>query len=692
MTSPTSSGPENQQPQNGGLHGNPLLERTGLPRFDAIRPEHVEPAVRAVLDAERAAIQAAEKVEEPDLGWLEELERVNDAVRRVFGPVSHLNAVVSTPALRDAYNAALPLITEFSTELGQNRALYERFLKLDKSLPADRAVERELVTQALRDFRLGGVALEGEARSRYAEIMQQLASLQAKFEQNLMDATDAFEHHETRAEALAGLPQQTLDQARAAAEEKNLEGWLLRLDPPTYVAVMSHAESAALRERYYEAWSTRASDRGPSAGQWDNGPLIAEILALRHEAAQLLGFRTYAELSLATKMADSPDDVIRFLRDLAERSKPFAERELGALTQHAGRELAPWDVTFYTERMKQERFALSDEELRRYFPLPKVLAGLFSLAEKLFGVEIIRRPAENVWHPSVEYYEIRRAGQPIGGFFTDLYARPQKRGGAWMDGCYDRARLRLFTQDPVAYLVCNFSPPNGDSPSLLTHDDVVTLFHEFGHGLHHLLTEVAYPSLAGINGVAWDAVELPSQFLENYAWRPEVLKEISGDFETGEPLPDDKIAKLNGSRTFMEGLATVRQLEFALFDFLLHHLEPPPDLAGTYALLREVRREVAVIQPPEYNRFPSTFAHIFGGGYAAGYYSYKWAEVLAADSFAAFEEDGVLNSGTADRFRREILAVGGSRPALDAFIAFRGRAPQIDALLRQSGLAETTTP
>ena len=670
---------------------NPLLAETGLPRFDRIRPEHVEPALRSTLDAQRAAIAEAERVERPDIEWLARLERIHDEVRRVWGPVSHLNAVVSTPPLRDAYNAGLALVTEFNTEVGQNEALYARFLELERTLPAERRVERELVAQALRDFRLSGVALKGRDRERFREIMQRLAALQAKFEQNLMDATDAFEHHETRPDALAGLPEQVLSRARAKAAEKGVEGYVLTLDPPTYLAVMNHARSAALRERYYEAWVTRASDRGPSAGKWDNGPLIAEILTLRHESARLLGFRNYAELSLATKMAGSPDEVIGFLRDLARRSKPFAERDLGELTAHAGRRLEPWDVAYYSERLREQRFALSDDELRPYFPLPKVLGGLFGLVERLFGLEIAERPAAGTWHPAVAYYEIRRRddGGPIGGLYTDLYARPQKRGGAWMDSCFDRARLPGLARDPVAYLVCNFSPPGEDTPSLLTHDEVVTLFHEFGHTLHHLLTEVGYPSLAGINGVAWDAVELPSQFLENYAWRPEVLKSISGHHETGEPLPDETIRRLNGSRTFMEGLATVRQLEFALFDFLLHVADEPPDLARTYALLDDVRREVAVIRPPEYNRFPSTFSHIFGGGYAAGYYSYKWAEVLAADAFAAFEEAGVLDPDTAGRFRREILAVGGSRPALEAFVAFRGRPPELDALLRQSGMSES---
>ncbi|HEX6993282.1 MAG TPA: M3 family metallopeptidase [Gammaproteobacteria bacterium] len=669
---------------------NPLLAADGLPRFDRIRPEHVEPALRLTLEAQRAAVAEAEQVERPDVAWLARLERIHDEIRRVWGPVSHLNSVASTPPLRDAYNAALPLVTEFNTEIGQNEALYARFLELERTLPPERRVERELVAQTLRDFRLGGVALEGRDRERFREIMQRLAALQARFEQNLMDATDAFEHHETRADALAGLPEQVLSRARAHAAEKGVDGFLLTLDPPTYLAVMNHARSAALRERYYEAWVTRASDRGPSAGKWDNGPLIAEILALRHESARLLGFRNYAELSLATKMAKSTDEVIAFLRDLARRSRPYAERDLAELVAHAGRRLEPWDVAYYSERLREQRFALSDDELRPYFPLPKVLAGLFGLVERLFGIEFAERPAEGTWHPTVGYYEIRRRddGALVGGLFTDLYARPQKRGGAWMDSCHDRARLPGLARDPVAYLVCNFAPPGPDAPSLLTHDEVVTLFHELGHTLHHLLTEVGYPSLAGINGVAWDAVELPSQFLENYAWRPEVLRSISGHHVTGEPLPDETIARLNGSRTFMEGLATVRQLEFALFDFLLHSADSPADIGRVYALLDEVRREVAVIRPPEYNRFPSTFSHVFGGGYAAGYYSYKWAEVLAADAFAAFEEAGVLDPETARRFKREILAVGGSRPPLDAFVAFRGRPPTLDALLRQSGMSE----
>jgi oligopeptidase A len=451
---------------------------------------------------------------------------------------------------------------------------------------------------------------------------------------------------------------------------------------------MAHAESRDLRRKYYEAWTTRASDQGPHAGQWDNSALIEEILALRHEVAGLVGFRSYAEYSLATKMAESPERVIEFLRDLSRRSRPVAEQELASLSEFAGMKLEPWDTAFFAERLRQQKLDLSEEELRPYFPLPQVLDGLFSLLGTLFDLTVHEAAAPSVWHPSVRYYELRRAdGSVVGSCYLDLFARPNKRGGAWMDGCLSRAKLNGATQMPVAYLVCNFNSPVGDTPSLLTHMEVVTLFHEFGHGLHHLLTEVDYPSIAGINGVAWDAVELPSQFLENFTWRPEVLGKIARHYQTNAPLPQDKMDKLQRSRKFLAGLAMARQLEFALFDFRLHHEYDPKRGSRVHEILGEVRREVAVIQPPAFNRFANSFGHIFGGGYAAGYYSYKWAEVLAADAFAAFEESGVFDRRTAERFRRAILATGGSRDALDSFVDFRGRKPQLDALLRQAGIA-----
>jgi oligopeptidase A len=673
---------------NESLADNPLLNPSPLPSFAAIKPEHVEPAVREVLATQRRALASAESVGTPNLDWLRNLERINTEIHRIWGPVSHLNAVLSTPELREAYNRCLPLITEFGTEFGQNEAIYKLYGALETRVPPAQATERQLISLALRDFRLGGVTLEGAARDRFKAIAQELATHQATFEQNVMDATDAFEHHEPDRGALAGMPELFLERARALAVERGKQGYVLRLDPPTYQTVMAHAESRALRAKYYEAWSTRASDRGPHAGRWDNGALIEKILALRHEMAQLVGFKSYAEFSLAAKMADSPEHVIAFLRDLAKRSKHVADQELEELRAYAGRDIEPWDAAFYAERLRQERLKLAEEELRPYFPLPRVLDGLFALITKLFDLRVTAATPPSTWHPTVRYYELRRTdGSLVGSFFTDLFARPNKRGGAWMDGCRSRAKLNGETHSPVAYLVCNFNAPVGDTPSLLTHGEVVTLFHEFGHGLHHLLTEVDYPSISGINGVAWDAVELPSQFLENFTWRPEVLGTLAQHYQTGEPLPQDKIDTLQRSRTFLAGLAMVRQLEFALFDFRLHHEYDPANGSRVLDVLAEVRREVAVLRPPEYNRFPHSFGHVFGGGYAAGYYSYKWAEVLAADAFAAFEEKNVFDRATAERFRQAILASGGSRDALDAFVEFRGRPPQLDALLRQAGIA-----
>ena len=680
-----------EQPAN--PNDNPLIASDALPAFTAIRPEHVEPAVQHMLAEQRLALLEAERVAQPTIDWLRRLESINDAVHRVWGPVSHLNSVVSTPPLRDAFNQCLPLVTEFGTQLGQNEILYRHYAALrDTTVPARHPVEAQVIAHALRDFRLGGVTLAEPKRERFREVMQALAARQASFEQNLMDATDAFSHQEHERDALAGLPEVVLARAKALAAERGVDGWLLTLDPPTYQAVMTHAESAALRAKYYEAWVTRASDQGPHAGRWDNGPLIEQILALRHEAALLLGFKNYAELSLATKMAESPAQVIEFLRDLARRSKPGAQVELASLTTYAGRALEPWDIAFYAERFKQEHLQLSEEDLRPFFPLPHVLDGLFAVAANLFDLKIAAAQPHSVWHPSVRYYEIKRTdGALVGSFFADLFARPNKRGGAWMDGCLSRAKLNGQRRTPVAYLVCNFNPPVGAAPSLLTHNEVVTLFHEFGHALHHLLTEVDYPSVAGINGVAWDAVELPSQFMENFTWLPEVLKSIAAHYQTGAALPSDKIDTMNRSRTFLAGLSMLRQLEFALFDFRLHEEYAPALGSRVHELLREVRNDVAVVKVPNYNRFACTFSHVFAGGYAAGYYSYKWAEVLAADAFAAFEESGVFDRNTAERFRRSILAIGGSRDALDAFIDFRGRPPRLEALLKQSGIASSAT-
>ncbi len=668
---------------------NPLLGDGTLPKFSAIAPSHVAPALEHVLSQQRAAIEKLESAGTPDVLWLQALERVYESINRVWSPVGHLNAVLSSPELRDAYNACLPLLTEFYTDLGQNRSLYERFVALSESAAMKEPTVARIVELGLRDFKLAGVALTGEPRERFKEIMKRLASLQATFEQNVMDATDAFEYHEVDSAQLGGIPVIAMERAAAAAREKNIEGWLFRLDPPTYVAVIGHADNVQMRAKYYEAWSTRASDQGPDAGRWDNGPLIEEILALRLEAAHILGFETFSEQSLATKMADSPEHVIEFLRDLAKRSKSLAESELAELASLAGRDVAPWDVPYYSEKLKQKQLDISEEELRPYFPLDRVLSGLFGLAHRLFGIRLVPVADVDTWHDSVTYYRLENDdGSEVGGLFVDFFARPNKRGGAWMDVCVNRSRLGNESRAPVAHLVCNFSPAVGNTPSQLTHSDVVTLFHEFGHSLHHLLTEVDYPSIAGINGVAWDAVELPSQFLENYAFLPEVLRGMSSHYETGESLPDEKIFKIQKSRVFLAGIAMVRQLEFALFDFLLHSEHDPVTLVEMRALLERVRGEVAVIKPPAFNRFPNSFSHIFGGGYAAGYYSYKWAEVLAADAFAAFRERGAFDAETARRFRKCILAVGGSLDALDAFVAFRGRQPDIEPLLRQSGIIE----
>ena len=666
---------------------NPLMDTGGLPAFASIAPEHVESAVRQTLESQRQRLLRLEKSPSPGFQCIEELESIQDTVHRLWGTVSHLNAVASTPELRNAHNVCLPMITEFGTDVSQNQAIYGLFSEVQGNIDPGAKTRRQLVANGLRDFRLAGVALPPGPRARFKELVNELAQRQTQFEQNLMDAADAFKHHETDAAAVAGIPDVVLQRGRELALAEDRPGWLLPLDMPTYSAVLTHAENEALRERFYEAWVTRASDQGPHAGRWDNRPLIEKILALRHESAQLLGFEHFAEVSLATKMAGSTDEVLQFLRGLAAASWPAAEAELAELVEFAGKRLQPWDLAYYSERLRQARFGLHQERLRPYFPLPRVLDGLFWVAEALFGLDVRRLEGIETWHKHVEYYEVRGTdGATIGGFFADFFARPGKRGGAWMDECRVRCRLNGLSQNPVAYLVCNFNPATGGDPALLTHDEVVTLFHEFGHTLHHLLTSVDYPSLAGINGVPWDAVEFPSQFLENFAWLPEVLSRLSSHYRTGESLPESTIATLSASRPFLAGLGMVRQLEFALFDFCLHAEYDPERGSGAEEILARTHREVAVMDVPDYNRFANSFGHVFGGGYAAGYYSYKWAEVLAADAFEAFGERGHFDRATANRFRRCILARGGSRDAMELFKAFRGRGPSLEPLLRQSGI------
>jgi len=667
---------------------NPLLHDATLPAFHSIRPQHIEPAIRQVLEESRRGLQ--ELLDSGAEGWdgiVVPLERMQHRLARTWSPVGHLNGVANSDDLRAAYNACLPLLTAYHTEIAQNAALCAAYQRIkDTQYASLRPDQRKLVDNALRDFRLSGVALPPDRKQRFRELMERLSTAQAKFDENVLDATNAWTRVVEDEAELTGLPAAVVARARAEAEKNGRSGWEFTLDAPNYQAVLTHAENRQLRQDFYTAWITRASELGPA--QWDNTALIEEILALRHEAAQLAGFTSFAEYSLATKMARDPTEVLEFLRRLARLCRPAAQREFAELEAFAGTRLEAWDVAFHSERLKRERLAVSEEDLRPYFPLPRVLHGLFALAQRLYGVRIEERKAVEVYQPDVRYYDIVGSdGEPRGGFFLDLYARPKKRGGAWMDECIGRIDLAGAHALPIAYLVCNFTPPGAERPSLLTHYEVLTMFHEFGHGLHHMLTRVNFPSVAGINGVPWDAVELPSQFMENFAWREEVLPLISGHVETGEPLPLDALRKLQATRSFQAGMQSVRQLEFALFDFRLHAEFLPERGSRLMQTLAEVREEVAVVRPPAFNRFPHSFQHIFSGGYAAGYYSYKWAEVLSADAFGAFEESGIFDAATARRFLGAILERGGSRDAMEAFVEFRGRKPELEPLLRQLGLA-----
>ena len=675
---------------------NPLLADAELPAFSAITPAHVNPAIDEVLAGFRAEVErlAADPQARDFATLMAPLERWEETLGRTFSPVSHLHGVKDSPELREAYSAALERLAEHSTELGQHRGLYAAVKALRES-PAfdtlDRA-RKTLVEDSLRGFKLSGVALEEPARSRFKAIQNELSKLETAFEEAVLDATDAWTRPVTEAE-LAGLPASARDMLRAMAKEKDAEGWLATLKGPVVQAILTFADSRALREEIYTATSTRASDQGPHAGQYDNSERIGQILALRHEAAQLLGFDSAAHESLDDKMAGTPERVLGFLRELAAKARPVAQREYQELRAFAAdklgiADLQPWDVAYASEKLRESRFAFSEEDLKPYFPLPSVMRGLFTVAERVFGVRLVERQGVDAWHRDVHFFDVvDKDGSVRAGVYLDHYARAGKRGGAWMDVCRARLNDGVSAHKPVAYLTCNFPPPNDDEPALLTHDDVVTLFHEFGHGLHHLLTEVDWPSVGGISGVEWDAVELPSQFMENFAWQREALDMFAKHYKTGERLPDALYKKMLEARHFHAGLFLVRQLEFALYDFRMHLEFDPARGPRTLELLDEVRDEVAVIRPPAFNRFPHGFTHIFAGGYSAGYYSYLWAEVLSADAFSAFEQAGVFDADTGARYRREILAVGGSRPALESFVAFRGREPDPDALLRSYGLA-----
>ena len=673
---------------------NPLLQSFDLPPYSAIKPEHVEPAVDAILADNRAAIAAL--LDTPSApSWSSlvlALDELGARLGQAWSPVSHLNAVCNSAELRSAYEACLPKLSEYYTEMGQNRALFQAYEALANSPEAAGfdVAQKTILEHTLRDFRLSGIDLPPAEQKRYGEIQMKLSELTSTFSNQLLDATQAWTKQIDDEAQLAGLTDSAKAQMKQAAEAKGAEGWLISLEFPSYYAVMTYADDRALREEVYTAYCTRASDQGPNAGQNDNGPLMEQILDLRQELARLLGFASYAELSLASKMAESTDQVLSFLRDLGVRGKPFAEQDLAELKAFAAEQglhdLQSWDIGYYSEKLREQRYSISQEILRAYFPIDKVLSGLFVIVERLYGIQITELKGFDSWHPDVRLFEIRENGEHVGRFFFDLYARANKRGGAWMDGARDKRRTaggELIS--PVANLVCNFTPAVGGKPALLTHDEVTTLFHEFGHGLHHLLTRVEHAGVSGINGVAWDAVELPSQFMENWCWEPEGLALISGHYQTGEALPQALLDKMLAAKNFQSGLMMVRQIEFSLFDFELHATHG--DGRSVLEVLEGIRDEVSVLRPPAFNRFANSFAHIFAGGYAAGYYSYKWAEVLSADAFSKFEEEGVFNGETGRAFREAILARGGSQAPMVLFVDFRGREPSIDALLRHLGLS-----
>ncbi len=674
------------------MHDNPLLDFSGLPHFAAIRPAHVTPAVDALLAAAREVAGQVRAPERPTTweAFVEPLADATERLDRAWSQVAHLNAVVNTPELRDAYNANLPRITDFHTELGQDEALFAKYKSLAAS-PAFAALtdaQQQVVRNALRDFRLSGAELPAASKARFRAVQEELAGLAAKFDEHLLDATDAFALHVEDRERLAGIPEDVVQMFADQAKADGRAGWKITLKAPSYLPAMQYGDDRALRETLYRAYVTRASEYGRP--EWDNTAVMARIVALRREAAKLLGYDTYSDVSLVAKMARTPDEVFAFLRDLAKRARPFAESDWQALCAFARAQcgletLAAWDVAYVSEKLRQERYAFSEQEVKRYFPEDRVLAGLFDVVATVFGVRI-RESRAATWHPAVRFFEVLApSGERVGQFYLDLYARPAKRGGAWMDDAVNRRRKGGRVQTPVAYLTCNFSAPVGDKPATFTHDEVRTLFHEFGHGLHLLLTEVDTLGVSGLRGVEWDAVELPSQFMENFCWEWGVLQGMTAHVDTGEPLPRPLFDRMLAARNFQSGMQTVRQLEFALFDMRLH-TGFDPGAGSVLAVLDDVRREVAVVFPPEYNRFPNGFGHIFAGGYAAGYYSYKWAEVLSADAYELFEEQGVLSAEAGRRFREEVLARGGSRPAMESFVAFRGRAPRIDALLRHHGM------
>ena len=676
---------------------NPLLQTDGLPHFTSITPADIEPALNQLLSNNRDAIQSLLE-EKQTVSWdntIQLLEDLDDRLNRFWSPISHLHSVADSDELRLAYNACLPKLSDYAIEMGQNKDLYLAYKSLSESkkYASLSDAQKKIIENALREFRLSGIELNDDKQQEYKKIKQDLALLQTKFEENLLDATHAWIKHVTDKNILNGIPGSALALAAQKATSEDKTGWVFTLDFPSYMSVMQYADNPALREEMYIAYVTRASDQASAAAaQWDNSAIMDEILALRYRQAQLLSFESYAHYSLARKMANDTNEVLDFLNDLAARSKEIAEQELKALQEFAKSEfnvetLDAWDMAYYTEKLRHHKYAISQEELRPYFPAPHVIDGLFTIVNRLYGIEIKERISVEVWHKDVRFFDLfDNTGVLRGGFYVDLYACSNKRGGAWMDECIARKKSSSKTQIPVAYITCNFTQAIGDDPALLTHDEVVSLFHEFGHGLHHMLTLVDYPSVSGINGVPWDAVELPSQFMENWCWEREALDLIARHYQTGKLISDDLFERMVAARNFQTGMQMLRQLEFSLFDFRLHLEYDSKSPLNIQSLLDDVRQQVAVVVPPDYNRFQHSFSHIFAGGYAAGYYSYKWAEVLAADAFSKFEENGVFNKNTGNEFLHSILEQGGVIDPMDMFVSFRGRKPKIDALLKHSGM------
>ncbi|WP_445776795.1 oligopeptidase A [Shewanella sp.] len=676
---------------------NPLQNSAALPEFSKIKPEHIQPAVEQAIAKCRDTIETL-LASNSEYTWdnlIAPLEEVDDELSKVWSPVSHMNSVVSSDALRDAHDACLPLLSDYGTFVGQHQGLYDAYKSIHQS--ADFALltqaQKKVIEQSLLDFELSGIGLDDSQKARYGEIVKRLSELTSNFSNQLLDATEAWTKLITNEADLAGLPESAVAAAKAMAEAKEQKGWLFTLDFPSYLPVMTYSENRELREECYRAYVTRASDQGPNAGEFDNTNNMNEIVALRHELANLLGFASYAHKSLATKMAESPEQVLGFLNELGQRSKGQAATELAELRAFAKAhydvsEMASWDLSFYAEKLQQHKYEVSQEILRPYFPEDKVLSGLFYTVNRLFGLTINEKKGVDTWHKDVRFFDIFDADNVHrGSFYLDLYARSGKRGGAWMDDCRGRRVTSSGLQKPVAYLTCNFNGPVDGKPALFTHDEVTTLFHEFGHGIHHMLTKVDVGGVSGINGVPWDAVELPSQFMENWCWQEEALAEISGHYETGEPLPKALLDKMLAAKNFQSGMMMVRQLEFSLFDFRMHHEFDPAKGVDIQGILDEVRSQIAVLTPPSFNRFQHGFAHIFAGGYAAGYYSYKWAEVLSADAFSRFEDEGIFNPETGKSFLNNILEMGGSEEPMELFKRFMGREPNTDALLRHSGIA-----